>query len=515
MSTKIKNALISLSDKQELEKLLKILRKFDVNIISSGGTFKEIKKLGYKCIEVSKFTKFKEMLDGRVKTLHPKIHAGILSNRSNKKHIKEINRNKFQYIDLVVVNFYPFQETIQKTNNFQTIIENIDIGGPTLVRAAAKNFKDVTVITDKKDYRYLIQELIKNKGSTSIKFREKMSSKAFGLTAYYDSVLSNWFNKKLNILFPEKITMFGNKISELRYGENPHQKSSIYLNDLSNSEIGLRKIKGKALSYNNYNDIYTGLEILNSFKKKGTVIIKHANPSGVSINGSPLKTFKDSYLSDPVSAFGGIVACNFKINENIAKEMSKIFFEVILAKNFDKRALKIFGKRKNLILIDISKFKIRKDYEIKNFSNAFLMQEKNKIIFNKKKLKFVTKLKPSKKEIAQAEFALNVCKYVKSNSIVISNSFSTIGIGAGQPSRVDSCKIAVQKAKSFQNKKLRNSVAASDAFFPFPDGVKNLIKAGVKVIVQPGGSIRDTESIELANKSKVKMIFTGTRHFYH
>ena len=250
-------------------------------------------------------------------------------------------------------------------------------------------------------------------------------------------------------------------------------------------------------------------------KKNGTVIIKHANPSGVSLNGSPLKTFKDSYLSDPVSAFGGIVACNFKINENIAKEMSKIFFEVILAKNFDKRALEIFGKRKNLILIDISKFKTRNDYETKNFSNAFLMQEKNKIIFNRKKLKFVTRLKPSKKEIAQAEFALNVCKYVKSNSIVISNSFSTIGIGAGQPSRVDSCKIAVQKAKSFQNKKLRKSVAASDAFFPFPDGVKNLIKAGVKVIVQPGGSIRDSETIKLANKSKVKMIFTGVRHFYH
>ena len=515
MSSKIKNALISLSDKRELERLLKILRKFNINIISSGGTFAEIKKLGYKCTEVSKFTKFKEMLDGRVKTLHPKIHAGILCKRSSKKHRREMSKGNLKYIDLVVVNFYPFQETIQKTKNFQTIIENIDIGGPTLVRAAAKNFKDVTVITDKKDYRYLIEELNKNKGSTGIKFREKMSCKAFGLTAYYDSVLSNWFNEKLNILFPEKKTMFGNKISELRYGENPHQKSSIYINNILNSEIGLRKIKGKALSYNNYNDIYTGLEILNSFKKKGTVIIKHANPSGVSLNGSPLKTFKESYLSDPVSAFGGIVACNFKINENIAKEMSKIFFEVILAKNFDKRALEIFGKRKNLILIDISKFKIRNDYEIKSFSNTFLMQEKDRIIFNRKKLKFVTKLKPSKREIAQAEFAFNVCKYVKSNSIVISNSFSTIGIGAGQPSRVDSCKIAVQKAKSFQNKKLRNSVAASDAFFPFPDGVKSLIKAGVKVIVQPGGSMRDSETIKLANKSKVKMIFTGVRHFYH
>ena len=515
MSIKIKNAVISLSDKDEIEKLLKTLQKFNINLISSGGTFKEIKRLGYKCIEVSKFTKFKEMLDGRVKTLHPKIHAGILSRRSSKKHKKEMNKNNFKYIDLVVVNFYPFQETIRKTKNYRTIIENIDIGGPTLVRAAAKNFNDVSVITDKKDYKDLIYELNKNKGSTSLKFREKMACKAFNLTAYYDSVLSNWFNKKLNILFPEKKTIFGNKISELRYGENPHQKSSLYLNELSNKEIGLKKIKGKTLSYNNYNDIYTALEVLNSFKKKGTVIIKHANPSGASINGSPLITFKESYLSDPVSAFGGIVACNFKINKNIAKEMSQIFFEIILAKKFDKEALKVFEKKKKLILIDISKFKIDKNYETRNFNNAFLIQNKNNVVFDRKKIKFVTKLKPSKKEIDQAEFAFNLCKYVKSNSIVVSKSFSTIGIGAGQPSRVDSCQIAIKKAKNFQKTKLKNSVAASDAFFPFSDGVKSLIKAGVKIIVQPGGSIRDEESIKLANKAKVKMIFTGIRHFYH
>ena len=515
MPIKIKNALISLSDKNELNKLLKVLQKFKINIISSGGTFREIKKLGYKCTEVSKFTKFKEMLDGRVKTLHPKIHAGILSRRSNSKHKREMSKSNFNYIDLVIVNFYPFQQTIQKTKNFSKIIENIDIGGPTLVRAAAKNFNDVSVITDKKDYKDLINELNKNKGTTSLKFREKMACKAFSLTAFYDSVLSNWFNKKLNILFPEKKTIFGSKISELRYGENPHQKSTIYLNELSNIETGLNKIKGKSLSYNNYNDIYTALEILNSFKKKGTVIIKHANPSGASTKGSPLVTFKNSYLSDPISAFGGIVGCNFKINKNIAKEMSKIFFEVILAKKFDNEALRILEKKKKLILIDISKFKIQKNYEIKNFNNSFLMQEKNKVIFDRKKLKFVTRLKPSDKEIKQAEFAFNVCKYVKSNSIVISNSFSTIGIGAGQPSRVDSCKIAVQKAKSFQRKKLKNSVAASDAFFPFSDGVKKLIKAGVKVIVQPGGSIRDSENIKLADKAKVKMIFTGIRHFYH
>ena len=515
MSQKIKNALISLSDKSGIEKILKILRKYKINIISSGGTYKEIKKLGYSCSEISKYTKFGEMLDGRVKTLHPKIHAGILSKRANKKHRREMNKKKFNYIDLIIVNFYPFQETIQKTKNSKKIIENIDIGGPTMVRGAAKNFGDVSIITDKKDYGHLISELNKNKGATSLKFREQMASKAFGLTAYYDSMISNWFNKKLNIIFPDKKTIFGKKITQLRYGENPHQRSSIYVNDLFDEELGLKKIRGKALSYNNYNDIFTGLEILSSFKKTGSVIIKHANPSGASISNSPIKSFQESYASDPISAFGGVVACNFTINKKIAKEISKIFFEVILAKKFDKEALKILGSKKNLILIDISKFKHKKEYQIKQFNNSFLVQDKNKIIFKNKDLKFVTKLKPTKKEIKSAEFALNICKFVKSNSIIITNNFSTIGVGAGQPSRVDSCKIAVQKAKRFQPKKLKNSIAASDAFFPFSDGVKNLIKAGVKVIIQPGGSIRDKESISIANKAKVKMIFTGIRHFNH
>ena len=515
MSQKIKNALISLSDKSKIERVLKVLQKYKINIISSGGTCGEIKKLGYKCTEISKYTKFSEMLDGRVKTLHPKIHAGILSKRSNSKHRREMNRKKFNYIDLIIVNFYPFEHTIQKTKNLKKIIENIDIGGPTMVRAAAKNFHDVSIITDKKDYNSLIGELNKNKGATSLKFREQMASKAFGLTAYYDSMVSNWFNKKLNIIFPERKTIFGKKITQLRYGENPHQRSSIYINDLFDEELGLKKIKGKALSYNNYNDIFTGLEILSSFKKTGSVIIKHANPSGASINNSPIKSFQESYISDPISAFGGVVACNFPISGEIAKKMSKVFFEVILAKKFDKESLKILGSKKNLILIDISKFKHKKEYQVKQFSNSFLVQDKNKIIFKKKDLKFVTKLKPTKKEIKSAEFALNICKFVKSNSIIIANNFSTIGIGAGQPSRVDSCKIAVQKAKKFQPKKLKNSIAASDAFFPFPDGVKNLIKAGVKVIIQPGGSIRDKESISAANKAKVKMIFTGIRHFNH
>ena len=515
MLKKIQNALISISDKSDLEKILRYLEKYKINLISSGGSYRKIKKLGYNCIEIEKYTKFKEMLDGRVKTLHPKIHAGILSIRSNRKHQNQMKKNKFKNIDLIIVNFYPFQEAVLNKKNSNSIVENIDVGGPAMVRAAAKNFKDISIITDKKDYGSLINQLRQYKGCTDLKFRKYMASKAFNLTAYYDSMISNWFNKELNITFPDKKTIPGRKLTQLRYGENPHQKSSIYINDFDDKETGLKKISGKNLSYNNYNDIFTGLEILSSFKKTGTVIVKHGNPSGASINKSPLKSFQESLLCDPMSAFGGIVACNFKINKKIAKEISNTFFEVILAKKFDKDALKIFKSKKNLILIDISKFKEKKKYQIKYFDNSFLIQDKNKKNFDLKNLKYVTNLKPTKQELKFAEFSMDICKFAKSNSIVITNKFSTIGIGAGQTSRVDSCKIAVEKAKKFQSKRLKNSIAASDAFFPFPDGVKKLIKAGVKLIVQPGGSVRDKESIALANKAKVKMIFTGIRHFNH
>ena len=495
MLKKIQNALISIFDKSDLEKILRYLEKYKINLISSGGTYRKIKKLGYNCIEIEKYTKFKEMLDGRVKTLHPKIHAGILSIRSNRKHQNQMKKNKFKNIDLIIVNFYPFQEAVLNKKNSNSIVENIDVGGPAMVRAAAKNFKDISIITDKKDYGSLINQLRQYKGCTDLKFRKYMASKAFNLTAYYDSMISNWFNKELNITFPDKKTIPGRKLTQLRYGENPHQKSSIYINDFDDKETGLKKISGKNLSYNNYNDIFTGLEILSSFKKTGTVIVKHGNPSGASINKSPLKSFQESLLCDPMSAFGGIVACNFKINKKIAKEISNTFFEVILAKKFDKDASKIFKSKKNLILIDISKFKEKKKYQIKYFDNSFLIQDKNKKNFDLKNLKYVTNLKPTKQELKFAEFSMSICKFAKSNSIVITNKFSTIGIGAGQTSRVDSCKIAVEKAKKFQSKRLKNSIAASDAFFPFPDGVKKLIKAGVKLIVQPGGSVRDKESI--------------------
>ena len=516
MKLKVKNALISVSNKENLVSLLKTLKRFNINIISSGGTYTAIKKLGYRCTELSKYTGFEEMLDGRVKTLHPKIHAGILHDRQNKKHQSEMSKQNFPAIDLIVVNFYPFQRIVTSTKNPKQIIENIDIGGPTMVRAAAKNFKNVTIITNNNDYSKLIKELETLKGKTSLKFRELMSSKAFGLTAYYDAMIANWFNAKLKIQFPERRTIFGRRLQKLRYGENPHQESSIYVNDYDDKQLGFNQIHGKDLSYNNYNDMFASLEILNSLKKNtGTVIIKHANPCGVSENKLPLVSFRNAYASDPISAFGGVIACNYKINKKLASEISKNFLEVLLAKGFDKDSLKILKRKKNLRIIDISNFKIRNLTSVKSFDGSFLVQSKDNVVIDRKKIKCVTKLKPSKKELAEIQFAFNVSKYVKSNAIVLCNNFSTIGIGAGQPSRLDSCKIAVQKAKKFQFSKIKNSIAASDAFFPFADGVNILIKAGIKTIVQPGGSIRDQEVINAADKAKVKMIFTGIRHFNH
>ncbi len=514
--SKIKNALISVSDKTNLRLVLNVLNKNKINLVSSGGTFKSIKKLGFKCREVSEYTGFEEMLDGRIKTLHPKIHSGILFKRDNKIHRKQMQKKRFEPIDLVIVNFYPFEETIKKTSNKKSIIENIDIGGPSMVRSAAKNSKDVTIITDKNDYPELVRELNKFKGRTTLKFRKKMASKAFGLTAYYDAIISEWFNRDAGINFPDRKTFFGKKISQLRYGENPHQKSSIYINSLKNDDINLQQISGKDLSYNNYNDIFSGLDILFSNSNyPSTVIIKHANPCGVSSNKSAFQSFLNARASDPISAFGGIVACNYKINNKIAKEINKTFFEVILAKGFDKKALKILKKKKKMRVIDISKYKYETKTTVKFFDNSFLLQEKDGLVFHKKKLKCVTKKKPSSKELKDIEFAFKICKFVKSNAIVIVKDSSTIGIGAGQQNRLDSCKIATQKARKFQPKHLMNSVAASDAFFPFADGIKTLINAGVKTIVQPGGSIRDKEVIEAANKANIKMIFTGIRHFNH
>ena len=509
---RIKRAIISVSDKSNLKLILPTLKKFNIEIISSGGSVKKIMSMKYNCIDVSNYTGFPEMLDGRLKTLHPKIHAGILNIRKNKKHKKDLEKQNFLDIDLVIVDLYPFEKQLKEKIKFQKLIEYIDIGGSALIRAAAKNFNDVTVISNIADYFQLAKELKINRGSTSIKFRKFMSAKAFGLTAYYDSVVSNWFNNQLSIKFPEKKIVHGKLLENLRYGENPHQQGSLYE---TTDNLGLEKLHGKDLSYNNYNDIYSALSILGSLKKnEGIVIIKHANPCGVSTEKDQIRSFKNALICDPVSAFGGVVAINSTISRKLALELNKIFFEVIMSRGFKKDALKILKKRKNIRLIDCSKFNFTSKKHYLFLGNSFLVQDSNSILLNKK-LRTVTRKKPSLNQLNSLKFAFNICKFVKSNAIVLVNNKSTIGIGSGQPSRLDSCKIASNKALNFLPEKIINSVAASDAFFSFPDGIEELIRAGVKAIIQPGGSINDAKIIETANKAGIAMVFTEIRHFKH
>ena len=392
------------------------------------------------------------------------------------------------------------------------LIEYIDIGGSTLIRAAAKNFNDVTVISNIDDYFQLAKELKINKGSTSIKFRKYMSAKAFGVTAYYDSVVSSWLNNQLNIKFPEKKTVHGKLIERLRYGENPHQQGGLYK---TTGNLGIEKIYGKELSYNNYNDIYSALSILSTFKKKeGTVIIKHTNPCGVSAEKNQIKSFKNALACDPISSFGGVVAINSIITKKLALEINKIFFGVIISRGFKKDAFKILKKRKNIRLINCNKFNLINKKHYLFLGNAFLSQDSNSMFLNNK-LKIVTRKKPTTNQLNSLKFAFNISKFVKSNAIVLANGKSTIGIGAGQPSRLDSCKIASQKALQFVPEKITNSVAASDAFFPFSDGIEALAEVGIEAIIQPGGSINDKKVIEAANNAGLVMAFTGIRHFKH
>jgi len=509
---KIKKALISVSDKKSLKIILKILIKHKITLISSGGTYKEIKKLKFKCLEVSEYTNSPEILGGRVKTLHPKIHAGILSKRNSKSHKNDLKKNNFEEIDLVIVNFYPFEKTLKQTNNHLKIIENIDVGGPTMVRSAAKNYNDVTVITSIDQYSELISEIEKNKGCTSLEFRKKMSLEAFSETAYYDAVISEYLNKIQKDNFPKKKVVYGNLIEKLRYGENPHQLGAIYS---KKKELDIKKIHGKQLSYNNYNDIFSALTISRSLpNNNGTVIVKHANPCGVSIHKNKLKSYQMALACDPVSAFGGIVSCNFKINKTLALELNKIFFEVIIGNGFNNEALKILKKKKNLRLIDATKFFMSDIVKFNSAHQYILAQSEDLKKFNIKDFKIVSKKKPSKSQLRDLVFAFNVCRYVKSNAIVLASEGATIGIGSGQPSRLDGCQIAINKMNRFQN--LNNEiVAASDAFFPFIDGIEKLVQSGVSAVIQPSGSIRDKEIIKFANQTNTVLIFSKTRHFRH
>ncbi|MFL2851532.1 MAG: bifunctional phosphoribosylaminoimidazolecarboxamide formyltransferase/IMP cyclohydrolase [Candidatus Pelagibacter sp.] len=509
---KIKTALLSLSNKSNLKPLLNILKRYNIRLISSGGTHKKIKNLKFKCTEVSDFTGFKEILGGRVKTLHPKIHSGILNIRNNKSHLKDLKNNNFQNIDLVIVNFYPFEKTLSLTKNHKKIIENIDVGGPTMVRSAAKNYNDVTVITSSENYLDLIDELNTHKGSTSLGFRKKMSEKAFTETAYYDAVISNYLNDSSNTIFPKKKIIYGKLIEKLRYGENPHQESAIYS---QNDNLNINKIQGKHLSYNNYNDIFSALTISKTLpKNKGTVIVKHTNPCGVSILKNNLDSYKSALACDPISAFGGIVSCNYKINQKLALELNKIFLEVIIANGFDNNALKILKSKKNLRLIDASNFTLNEILKFNSLNNSILVQSEDNREFKRKDFKVVSKRKPSKSQLDNLIFAFNVCRYVKSNAIVLAGNYTTLGIGSGQPSRIDSCKIAIDKMRKFTSLK-NDIVAASDAFFPFTDGIEKLVQSGITAVIQPAGSIRDKEIIKFANATDTVLVFSKTRHFRH
>ncbi len=512
MRKKIKTALISVSDKKNLKPVLNILKMNKIKIISSGGTYKEIKRLKFKCLEVSEFTNSPEILEGRVKTLHPKIHAGILNEREKKSHLKDLKNNNFEDIDLVIVNFYPFEKTLKKTRNHKKILEKIDVGGPTMVRSAAKNYKDVTIITSSDQYEELIRELKKFRGSTSLNFREKLSRIAFSETAYYDSVISSYFNKKTNTIFPSKKIFHANLIEQLRYGENPHQQSAIYSNS---SNINLKQIHGKQLSYNNYNDIFSALTISKSLPKgKGTVIVKHSNPCGVSAKKDHLESYKSALCCDPISAFGGIISCNFKITRNLAAELNKLFLEVVVANGFDSSAMKILKAKKNLRLIDGTNYTSGEHLKFVSFNQGIMLQSEDLNLFSSKNFKIVSKRKPTSKQLKDLIFAFNICRYVKSNAIVLASNETTVGIGSGQPSRLDSCQIAINKMKKF-NLQNDNLVAASDAFFPFVDGIEKLIQSGVRAVVQPAGSIKDKEIINFANETNTVLLFSKTRHFKH
>ena len=511
---KIQNALISVSNKDNLRSLIDTLKKYKIKIVSSGGTYKKIQKLGFKCTELSSFTGTNEILDGRVKTLHPKIFGGILFKRQSKKHMNEIKKKGYENIDLVIVNFYPFEKVLTSNSSHNKIIENIDIGGPSMVRAAAKNYKDVVVICNPNQYKYLINEINTNNGSTSLNFRKNLAEEAFMETAYYESKIFEFFNKKNKNIFPSKNIFSGKLIKKTRYGENPHQQGAIYAKN-DNSDI--IQISGKELSYNNYNDIYSALNLTKSFPhNRGVVIIKHANACGVSIHQNKIESFKEALGSDPISAYGGIVSCNFKMNINLAKEIGKVFFEVIIAKGFDSKSLNFLKKKKNLRIIDCSNLKENIELSFKSEFNSILIQNADNIIFSKKNFKVVSRKKPNKETLNKLIFAFNVCRNIKSNAIVITHNYKTVGIGSGQPSRLDSCQIAINKMKKFQDfRKNEELLAASDAFFPFVDGIEKLIQSGVTAIIQPSGSKNDKDVIRFANQTNTILVFSKTRHFNH
>jgi len=507
----IKRALVSVSDKSNLKVLADFLYRNKIEVLSTGGTAKELKMLNPKIqlTEISHYTGSKEILDGRVKTLHPMIHAGILADRNNKKHMIELKKNSADPIDLVVVNLYPFEEiTSNKMNNEQVCIENIDIGGPTMIRAAAKNYKNVIVLSDPESYLPFIKEF-ENKMSISGSTRKNLAIKAFETTCYYESLISNWFNKENSDLCQIRSSIPLKKISKLRYGENPHQTGAFY----SYGDHKLKQINGKGLSFNNIYDLESAVSLVNEFTDNCCVIVKHGNPCGVACSKIQHIAYDKALKCDEVSAFGGVIAFNSKVTEKTAKMISKIFTEVVIAPDFESEAKDLLSQKKNLILIKYKRSKNSTKFNIKSTENFILVQERNKKIVKRKDLDFKTKEIPNKKSIKDMLFAFTVSKYVNSNAIVLATGLKTIGIGVGQTSRIDSTKLAINKAK--KKYKGDSIVLASDGFFPFPDIVKLCSKNNIKYIIQPGGSINDKNVIEEADKLNLSIVFTNIRHFKH
>ncbi len=518
---RIKKSLISVSDKKGIVSFAKELVKYKIDIISTGNTFKELKKNKINAKNIESVTSFPEILSGRVKTLHPKVFGGILANNKDKLHLKQLEKHSISEIQLVVVNLYPFENTIRLSKDINKCIENIDIGGPSLIRAAAKNFHSTAVVTDLEDYKKVIKDIQKI-GGISSELRKALALKAFKKTMLYDKEIFKWFATNIENNKDEFLFLEGKKINDLRYGENPHQEASIYSFDLKNKDKFFKQVHGKALSFNNLNDLRAALSLLAEFKNPTSVIIKHAIPCGVAESNNIYNAWMKSLKADELSAFGGVVSLNGKVDKKLALKLSAIFLEVVAAKSFTKEAIDILSKKKNLRLINIlsiKKFQKDRPKNIIIMPDIFLVQDSDTSIINKKNIKVVSKRKPTNREIDDLIFANKIVKHVRSNAIVLAKNKITLGIGSGNTSRVDSVNFAIQKSfrANTKNKKnfLSGAVMASDAFFPFSDSIILASKAGVRSIIQPGGSIKDDIVIKEVNKKNISMVFTYKRSFSH
>lgn len=511
----IKRALISVSDKNGVVDFAKKLREKGVEIISTGGTSQLLKDNGVEVIGISEVTDFPECLDGRVKTLHPAVHGGILAMRDKKEHMDQLKSLNIETIDLVAINLYPFKETIMKSDvTLEDAIENIDIGGPTMLRSAAKNHRDVTVICDPKDYDSVIAEMGDSK-ELSYETKYKLALKVFQHTASYDAMIADYLRKEINGELPDNITMTFEKVQDLRYGENPHQKAIYYkeVKPETGSLVNAVQIHGKELSFNNINDTNGALETLKEFTEPTVVAVKHANPCGVGTGYDIYDAYLKAYTADPISIYGGIVAANRTIGERTAEEINKIFVEIVIAPDYTESALKILTQKKNIRLLKLEDISSRAEnaLDIKKVSGGLLVQDKDNDLYNEEDLKVVTDRLPTQKEMEDLIFGLKVVKHIKSNGIVLCKNSKTIAVGPGQVNRIWAVENCIKQAVE----ETRGSVLASDAFFPFNDCVTEAGKAGITAIIQPGGSMRDQESIDKANELGIAMVFTNMRHFKH